>query len=379
MHFLARCVRGLEWVAADEITATLRPSWHVLGRREVRFSPAEISHSLLGLRTVDDVFAEAGKTDGVGHTKDVPARLAGEAGDLDWPAAIGCVAGLRPVPRSPAVEVVASLEGRRNFNRYAVENAVGEMLASRLRVRFVPRGRDGLLPASTDLTVRVLIAGGTAAFAVRLGPNPLHRRAYKRDTGPGSLHPPLAAALVRIAGGDPGLVCDPFCGDGTIPIEALLAGAATRACGLDLDPVRLAHAVANACRAGVSVRFVRGDAACLPWRENSIDAVITNPPWNVSVDAAGGLAGSLDRFWDSLGAAAPKRACVLADAEINAADRLRAAGFALFPHVQRIRIAGRISDIILTAPGAVFPALSAGLRECLDNAFQAGLTASGSF
>lgn len=345
----------------------------------MRFSVAEAGPSLLRLRTVDDVFAEAGQTDGVGHTKDVPRRLAAEAADLDWVAVVETVASLRPVPLRPVVEVVASLEGRRNYNRYAVESAVGNMLAARLRVRFVPRGEDGRLPADTDLAVRVLIAGDRAAFAVRLAPRPLHRREYKQDSGPGSLHPPLAAALGRIAGTGLGALGDPFCGDGTIPIEAILGSTAARACGLDLDPARLKNAVANARRAAVNVRFARADAARLPWREKTVDAVVTNPPWNVSVDASGGLRGSLNRFWTGLGALRPRRVCVLVDAGINAPGQLRAAGFSLLPHVQRIRIAGRISDIVLAAPGAESPALSSGLQGFLDEAIQADLTVSGSF
>ncbi len=73
-------------------------------------------------------------------------------------------------------------------------------------------------------------------MALRAGPRPLHRRGWKVRTGPGSLHPPVAAALARLArrpGG--GVIADPFCGDGTIPVEVALADPAAHVLAADLD------------------------------------------------------------------------------------------------------------------------------------------------
>ncbi|GAA2089251.1 THUMP domain-containing protein [Actinomadura alba] len=379
-------MRGLEWVAADEIASTVGPAQLRMRRREIRFALPEPDPALFALRTADDVFAELGRLDDVGHTKDVPPKLAERVAGLDWRQAVDHVRTLRPLPATPRFDVVVSLEGRRNFNRFTLEDAVGAVLATRLGGRFVSRTADGGRAAGTDLTVRLLLRGDGATVALRLASHPLHRRSYKLDAGPGSLHPPLAAALARIAAPDahpgaegPGTVADPFCGDGTIPIETLLAYPGTRALASDLDPGRLANAHANAHRAKVDIGFARADAGRLPWKEGGIDLVITNPPWNVAVDAGGRLTGSLERFWADLAALTGRNACVIADSGLEAPERLRAAGFSLLPHVQRIRIAGRISDIVLAAQGPTPPSLPPGLAGWLDRALGTGVIGEDSF
>jgi len=366
-------VRGLEWVAADEV-AGLSPLRLRMQRREVRFDLAGSDPALLELRTVDDVLVEVGRLDGVGHTRDVPLVLAERAAALDWSGALAAVRALRPLPERPTFDVAAGLEGKRNFNRFAVEDAAGAALAPRLAARFASRSSFGAGAAGTDLTVRVLLQGSGATLAVRLAARPLHRRAYKQAAGPGSLHPPLAAALVRIAGARAGVVCaDLFCGDGTIVIEAALAGAV--ALGSDLDRERLRGAAANAERAGAAVTLVWADATDPPWR--GVDALVTNPPWNVAVEAGGALAGSLRDWWPRLPGLA-RRVCLVANADLDASARLRAVGLAVHPHVQRVRLAGRISDVVLA--GTTGPQLPPGLAGWLDRAQGTGLVgAEGDF
>ncbi|MEZ5943394.1 MAG: class I SAM-dependent RNA methyltransferase [Planctomycetaceae bacterium] len=53
----------------------------------------------------------------------------------------------------------------------------------------------------------------------------LHRRGYRRDAGEAPLRETLAAALVQLSYWQPGrFLIDPFCGSGTIPIEAAMMG-----------------------------------------------------------------------------------------------------------------------------------------------------------
>ena len=76
-------------------------------------------------------------------------------------------------------------------------------------------------PARGDLSLRVHVVDSEATVAVRIAAAPLHRRAYRVASRPGALHPPLARALALLAGLRSGLsLVDPFCGTGTIPIEA---------------------------------------------------------------------------------------------------------------------------------------------------------------
>jgi len=381
-------VHGIEWVCAEEIARTLPAGDVRLARREVTFRLPSVDDRLHALRTVDDVFVRVGEVGDVDTTKDALPVLARRLAALDWSAADpGAVPGRSvAVPGRPAAEpgavpgrrfdVVASIEGRRTYNRYAVEAAAGAALAPVLGATFVAR-TDARPAGESDLTVRLFLRGPVAIAALRLAARPLHRRAYKQDTGPGTLHPPLAAALARLAapaGGE--RVLDPFCGDGTLAIEAALAYPDARVTGTDIDPARVANARANAQRAGVAVEFAvadaGGDARPADTRADdtrTADVVLTNPPWNLAVDAAGTLAGSLDRFWRTV----PGRLCAVTDADLAVPEALRRLGFTT-ALTTRVRLAGRVSDVVLAAPpGHPAPALPPGLAAWREQAVRAGV------
>jgi len=330
---------------------------------------------VLDLRTADDVFLQVGAVTGIGRTKDVPPVVARRIAELDWHTALGHVGKLRQLPDRPLFDVVASLDGRRTFNRYDLENATGAALAPILRGRHLARTGTARPDGDSDLTVRLFVHGPDAAVALRLADRPLHRRPWKLDTGPGTLHPPVAAALVRMAGVATGdVVADPFCGDGTIAVEAALTCPDAQIVAADIDPARLANATANAERAGVAVELQERDAGRTP-TDGRITALLTNPPWNVAVDAQGLLARSLDGFWNRIGEAlAPEgRYCLVADADLATPDLLRRDGHRLAVAV-RVRLAGRVLHLVLGAPpNRAVPQLSSGLVRWREQATDAGI------
>jgi len=150
----------------------------------------------------------------------------------------------------------------------------------------------------------------------------LHKRGYRPVGNAAPLRETLAAAIVKLSryrGRE--MVCDPFCGSGTIPIEAALA-ALNRAPGLnraftaqkwpglakniwseasqeardgefhgtydiwggDVDAASIAIARENAKRAGVAehVRFEEADAAAFR-RGAHGGIIVTNPPYGERV------------------------------------------------------------------------------------------------
>jgi tRNA (guanine6-N2)-methyltransferase len=380
---IARSVRGLEWVAADEISAAIPQARGLaMSSREVSFQVPKLAPSLLGLRTVDDVFVEVGRVSGVAPSSEGPAIAASRIADLDWAGALAHLGMIRAIPPHPQLDVVASLEGRRKYNRFAVENAVGEMLARRLRGSYLARTSSGRQAGEPDLVIRVFVHGTEAVTATEVAAQPLHRRGYKQQTGAGTLHPPVAAALARLADPAPaGTVADPFCGDGTIGIETALSYPATRVLASDIDEVRLGHAETNAIRAGVSLTLCQADAARLPWPDQSLDAVITNPPWNIAVDARGLLRSSLDRFWRQLPRllAPAGRLCLIADAQLDAPRQLQQRGYQLALATQ-VRLAGRVSHVLLCAPPEQgLPRIPAGLADWRRRALADGVITEAGF
>lgn len=148
----------------------------------------------------------------------------------------------------------------------------------------------------------------------------LHKRGYRANANAAPLRETLAAAMVKLArwrGRDP--LLDPFCGSGTIPIEAAMialnrapgmmrtfdaekwswieaerwrtareqAVAAVRTdlapdllCGGDIDPDCVALAIENAKKAGVDrfIRFEQADAVRRDYRRQS-GVLFANPPY----------------------------------------------------------------------------------------------------
>lgn len=69
----------------------------------------------------------------------------------------------------------------------------------------------------------VRIERNTVTLSADSSGEALHRRPWRTDTGPAPLRPNLAAAMILAAGWDPATsLVDPFCGSGTIGIEAAL-------------------------------------------------------------------------------------------------------------------------------------------------------------
>ncbi len=169
----------------------------------------------------------------------------------------------------------------------------------------------------------------------------LHKRGYRRESTEAPIRETLAAALVKLARVRPdGNFIDPFCGSGTIPIEAALLAtgcapgiyrkfnaetwktarpalwalererarsmvnhnAPFRAAGFDIDPAAVALTAENAKKAGVGdlvqakVRDIRQFAA-----EERYGCVVCNPPYGerlLDVRTAGEIYGILGKVFE---------------------------------------------------------------------------------
>lgn len=379
---IARSVHGLEWVCAWEVSNGGAAVTGVrMSRRQVDFEVGPGASWLLALRTADDVFLRIATVHGVGRTKAGLPMLGHAAAALDWRQALDCIRSVRDVRAGGSFDVVASIEGRRSYNRFAVERSIGLALAPMLGARFADRDGSTEAGAETELTVRVFVREDQATIAVRLGRKPLHRRAYKISTGPGTLHPPVAAGLVAIGALTTGTLADPFCGDGTIAIEAALARPQLRIMASDADPHRVQNASENARRARVDVGIRLADAVTLGDNVAALDAIITNPPWNQAVSLSGRLRTSGHEFLDSAaGALRPDGVlCCITDADLGVPAMAAQRGWKLGLQ-QRIRLAGRVADVSLAAPpGGSLPALPAGLAAWRQEALAAAVVTETGF
>ncbi|MCM6773887.1 methyltransferase domain-containing protein [Nocardia sp. CDC159] len=350
IRLVARCLRGLESVVAAEILRLGLGTVTEMSHREVHFHTSRPDPMIIRLRTADDVFLLARSGPDIGSGRASVAALAELAADLDAAALCesrrlcGGAAGL-----GDGVEVSASFLGRRNFNRYDVEDAVGRALAERTGLAYLSR-RNGNRPTVCRGGWRVGLDGRRAQLLLRVAERPLHRRAYKRQSVPGSLHPPLAAAMAQLADIRPGhRVLDPCCGAGTLLIEAAHQQADASYRGFDLDPVAVSAARSNALR---HMDIERADAADLPIATSEVDRILCNPPWGEQVPARGLLATAHPRLWSELHRVLESDG--VAVVLIPDTRELRTTIHAgLVPtHVQQLRVAGRHSYLTRLTPVA---------------------------
>ena len=192
-----------------------------------------------------------------------------------------------------------------------IKKAVVERMKSRYHLEHFPE-------SGAEYKIRFSIRKDLAAVYLDTSGTALHKRGYRPAHTEAALRETLAAAMVKLARyRGKGDFCDPFCGSGTIAIEAALA-ALNRAPGLyrsfaaeewsfmdpsfwqearssaiaaeysgdyhifasDIDPWAVQIARENAVRAGVDhlISFSVADA-CSFSRTTERGVIITNPPY----------------------------------------------------------------------------------------------------
>ena len=195
------------------------------------------------------------------------------------------------------------------------QRIIKKAAASNLGARY---GVEWLSESGAEYKLRFSIHNDLCRVFLDTTGTALHKRGYRPAHNAAPLRETLAAAIVDIAGyRGRGELCDPFCGSGTIAIEAALA-AKGRAPGInrrfaaerwsavprdvwdteresacarefngnyriyasDIDPKAVAIARANAERAGVSglIEFSVADARKFA-RSTDNGVIVTNPPY----------------------------------------------------------------------------------------------------
>jgi tRNA (guanine6-N2)-methyltransferase len=376
---MVRTLRGLEAIARTEVLSLLGGRSPVaVEHRTLRFEVPRVDAQLLSLGTADDVFAVVGELDDVGHRRSALDGLARLARAVDLGGAVSLVAAIRPLTHPIRFDVTASFIGRRNFSRFELEEGVGCAIAAATGWTFMPRGPHSapatapsrepreprsapatasspcasgprIAPPAPSLSFRLHVLHAHATLAVRLAERPLHRRAYRVDSRPGALHPPLARALCLLARPRAShLLVDPTCGGGTIPIEAALLEPRADVAAFDIDPDAVCAARRNAAEAGVHLRLAVGDASSLPLSSGAVDGIVVNPPWGEAVAARGGLRRPESLWSEASRLLAPGgRLVALVPATTAAARPLRAAGLDAEP-LACVRVSGA-EAVILTA------------------------------
>ena len=296
------CLLGLESLVADEMRRMgMEEVRAENGRVHCRGTMADIARLNIGLRCGARVLMELGSF----PAPDFEALFQGTAA-LPWEDFI---------PRDGEFPVKGYSLNSTLHSVPACQAIVKKASAQRLGKAY---GLETLPETGSRYQIQFSIVKDTATLYLDTSGEGLYKRGYRAKNMGAPLRETLAAALVllsRYRGKDP--FCDPFCGSGTIPIEAALI-AKNRAPGLDrrfaaqrwknmdsklwmdaadeaqdkefhgnydiwggdIDPAAVELAGHNAALAGVEdcIRFEVADAAAFH-RDSEYGQLVTNPPY----------------------------------------------------------------------------------------------------
>ncbi|MCS6944377.1 MAG: THUMP domain-containing protein [Sutterellaceae bacterium] len=260
-RFFAVCPRGLEALLAQELTA--------LGAQACTPQAGGVA------------FAGTLET---GYAANLHSRLASRvlrevcqapcANEDDLYAAAHAVAWERWFDARQTLRVDVTLAGSQRSNAGFLTLRVKDAIVDRLRAR--TGARPCIDRARPDVRVFAHLDGRVAYLYLDLSGEALFKRGWRADKAEAPLKENLAAGLLALAGWDPSQpLLDPFCGSGTIALEAA-AIAARRAPGLqrrfaferlrDFDAACWQQLLAQAQEqaqhaAGAAVKIAASDAA----------------------------------------------------------------------------------------------------------------------
>lgn len=156
-----------------------------------------------------------------------------------------------------------------------------------------------------DVELRVEVEQDRCEVGVQLTRKALSHRADRPYRGRTPLKANVAYAMLRLTlDGQPAprRLLDPFCGSGTILIEAARRFPDVRLDGVEMFPAPAAGARANLAAAGLAERAAvheedgRQLRSLFPDAEGGFDAIVTNPPFGLRV----GARLDFDVFYDGL-------------------------------------------------------------------------------
>jgi len=233
---------------------------------------------LRALRTIEDLYAEVGRT-----TRSGGDSAAGMAGRLWRPDAVekalsAWAADVRPLSGAMTYRVIARPQQDQAFLRIELRRGLIQAIA-RDKPRWNTADPAQLEVSFSEYAPGRLVAGLRLCDASRRPP-----REGRDAERAGSLRPTVAALMVGLAGEPRDVLLDPCCGAGTILSEALAAGWRDVQ-GTDIDAAAAETARRAVPRAGV----IEGDARSIDLPDAAVDAVVSSLPFGPRYEVEGSM------------------------------------------------------------------------------------------
>ena len=311
LNLIVASAFGLEAVVKRELANLgYAASGESPGRVRFAADPAAISRTNLWLRTADRVLVEVANFE----ARDFEALF----------ETTRTVAWDRWLARDAAFPVNGKSRGSQLSSVPACQRAVKKAIVESLQASY---GVEQLPETGAQSTIEVALLNDRVSLTIDTTGPSLHKRGYRAKASGAPLKETLAAAMVLLSFWDAERpLWDPFCGSGTIPIEAALIGQnrapgiqrtfaaekwpmlpsslwkdareeamvagerqmAEPLLGTDIDPRAIRAARINAERAGVAeqLHFQERDFSELSSKRR-YGCLITNPPYGERLGARG--------------------------------------------------------------------------------------------
>ncbi|HEU5331446.1 MAG TPA: methyltransferase domain-containing protein [Actinocrinis sp.] len=173
-------------------------------------------------------------------------------------------------------------------------------LADRWRLRDLVEERLGWVNAPQSWQVNLTRRGDL--LLAQVGPLYHSARFAAMERIPASTNPLIAALMVQFAKPDVGnVVYDPFCGAGTLLVEAAALDRRLRLVGSDVSAKALAAADVNRSALFPGAVLLRADATAMPLGAESVDRVVSNIPFGKRIGSHGSNIGLYPAFLGELG------------------------------------------------------------------------------
>jgi putative N6-adenine-specific DNA methylase len=205
---IALCAVGAEKAVSNELRKLgLQVADSLFGRVRFRADIAGLYRALMGLRAADRVLLEAGFF----RAGDFDALFEGTRA-VPWE---------RLVPKGMGLTVV---KVRSNRSRLKAETSIQAVVHKAAAERLCGRYKLARLPdEGAAAEIRVYVEKDMVSLLLDLSGEPLFKRGYRSEGGVAPLRETTAAALLLLSGWKRKFpLYDPFCGSGTILVEAAM-------------------------------------------------------------------------------------------------------------------------------------------------------------
>ncbi|MEL6867201.1 MAG: N-6 DNA methylase [Bacteroidota bacterium] len=184
-----------------------------------------------------------------------------------------------------ATRITLSFLGKRNFNRFFVENKLNAHLTE-LGVHPILSNELKTPWQADERRIRYHLEADIALIGQSLKDKPLHRRPWRTHRYNGQVSTTIAAAMAsQISPSLSSPIIDPFCGSGTLLIESAFIHPQTAHWGFDINEEATGIAQTAAFESQKKLNLEQRDSLQMDW--SKLDYyLLSNPPWGAKHEIA---------------------------------------------------------------------------------------------